>query len=54
MSDDPERLNALASPRATVAGKIRALAAAGVPRADIAASSAWATLDIGVEIILIR
>lgn len=36
MSDDPERLNALASPRATVAGKIRALAAAGVPRADIA------------------
>jgi hypothetical protein len=36
MSDDPERLNALASPHATVAGKIRALAAAGVPRADIA------------------
>jgi hypothetical protein len=36
MTDDPDRLAALASPHATVAGKIRALAAAGVPRADIA------------------
>jgi hypothetical protein len=36
MNDDPERLRTLAAPHATVAGKIRALAAAGVPRADIA------------------
>ena len=36
MTDDPDRLSALASPHATIAGKIRALAAAGVPRADIA------------------
>jgi len=36
MAEDRERLDALARPHATVAGKIRALAAAGVPRADIA------------------
>jgi hypothetical protein len=33
---DRERLDALARAHSTVAGKIRALAAAGVPRADIA------------------
>jgi len=36
MTQDPDRLQALARLHATVAGKIRALAAAGVPRADIA------------------
>jgi hypothetical protein len=36
MTEDADRLNALVRPHATVAGKIRALAAAGVPRADIA------------------
>jgi len=33
---DEDRLDAIARPHATVADKIRALAAAGVPRADIA------------------
>jgi hypothetical protein len=36
MSDDADRLARIAAPHATVAGKIRALAGAGVPRADIA------------------
>jgi hypothetical protein len=36
MTDDTARLGAIARPHATVAGKIRALSAAGVPRADIA------------------
>lgn len=36
MSDDSERLAAIAGRQSTVAGKIRALAAEGVPRADIA------------------
>jgi hypothetical protein len=36
MADDPTRLAALTRGQTTVAGKIRALAAAGVPRADIA------------------
>ena len=36
MADDPDRLRALAAPHATVADKIRALAGAGVARADIA------------------
>jgi len=36
MADDPDRLRALAEPHATVADKIRALAGAGVARADIA------------------
>jgi hypothetical protein len=36
MADDPERLSAITAPHATVADKIRALSAAGVPRADIA------------------
>ena len=36
MSLDPDRLRAIAGPHATVAGKIRALSAAGVARADIA------------------
>jgi hypothetical protein len=36
MPDDRVRLEALARGQTTVAGKIRALAAAGVPRADIA------------------
>ena len=36
MPDDPNRLAAIAAPHATVADKIRALAGAGVPRADIA------------------
>ncbi len=36
MSHDADRLARVAAPHATVAGKIRALAGAGVPRADIA------------------
>ena len=36
MADDADRLARIAAPHATVAGKIRALAGAGVPRADIA------------------
>ena len=36
MSLDTDRLRAIAQPHATVADKIRALSAAGVPRADIA------------------
>ena len=36
MPDEAERLARIAEPHATVAGKIRALAGAGVPRADIA------------------
>lgn len=36
MTDDPVRLAAIANPQPTVASKIRALAAAGVSRADIA------------------
>jgi hypothetical protein len=36
MSDDAQRMQAVAAPHATVAGKIRALAAVGYPRADIA------------------
>jgi hypothetical protein len=36
MADDPERLGAIAARHATVADKIRALASAGVARADIA------------------
>jgi hypothetical protein len=36
MAEDSERLNAIAARHATVADKIRALAGAGVPRADIA------------------
>lgn len=36
MAEDSERMQALAAPHATVADKIRALAAAGYPRADIA------------------
>jgi hypothetical protein len=36
MADDPDRLRAIAAPHATVADKIRALAGAGVARADIA------------------
>jgi hypothetical protein len=36
MTDDRARLEAIANAQATVAGKIRALDAAGVPRADIA------------------
>ena len=36
MADEAERLARIAEPHATVAGKIRALAGAGVPRADIA------------------
>jgi hypothetical protein len=36
MAEDPERLGAIAARHATVADKIRALAGAGVPRADIA------------------
>jgi hypothetical protein len=36
MPDDRERLEALTRSQPTVAGKIRALAGAGVPRADIA------------------
>jgi bifunctional DNA-binding transcriptional regulator/antitoxin component of YhaV-PrlF toxin-antitoxin module len=36
MPDDRDRLDAIANPHATIAGKIRALAAAGLPRADIA------------------
>jgi hypothetical protein len=36
MSDDADRLATIAAPHATVAGKIRALAGAGVSRADIA------------------
>jgi len=36
MADDPDRLNAIAARHTTVADKIRALAGAGVPRADIA------------------
>jgi bifunctional DNA-binding transcriptional regulator/antitoxin component of YhaV-PrlF toxin-antitoxin module len=36
MAEDLDRLDAIARPHATVSDKIRALAAAGVPRADIA------------------
>jgi len=36
VTDESSRLDAIARPHATVADKIRALAAAGVPRADIA------------------
>ncbi|HTX51337.1 MAG TPA: AbrB/MazE/SpoVT family DNA-binding domain-containing protein [Caulobacteraceae bacterium] len=36
MTDETSRLDAIARSRSTVADKIRALAAAGVPRADIA------------------
>ena len=36
MADDSERLSAIAAPHTTVADKIRALAGAGVARADIA------------------
>jgi hypothetical protein len=36
MPDDADRLARIAAPHATVADKIRALAGAGVPRADIA------------------
>jgi hypothetical protein len=36
MADDPARLRAIAAPHSTVADKIRALAGAGVARADIA------------------
>jgi len=36
MADDPYRLRAIAAPHVTVADKIRALAGAGVARADIA------------------
>lgn len=36
MNHEPDRLEAIAGPHATVADKIRALASAGVPRADIA------------------
>ncbi|MFI4935853.1 MAG: AbrB/MazE/SpoVT family DNA-binding domain-containing protein [Caulobacterales bacterium] len=36
MAIDPDRLSEIVRPYATVAGKIRALAGAGVPRADIA------------------
>ncbi|HXQ17860.1 MAG TPA: hypothetical protein VN814_24840 [Caulobacteraceae bacterium] len=36
MAEDPERLAAIAARHRTVADKIRALAGAGVPRADIA------------------
>src|SRR5271170_5269077 len=36
MAEDPERLDAIAARHTTVADKIRALSAAGVPRADIA------------------
>jgi hypothetical protein len=36
MTQDTERLSAIVRPHATVADKIRALAGAGVPRADIA------------------
>ena len=36
MAENPERLGAIAAPYTTVADKIRALAGAGVPRADIA------------------
>src|SRR5580704_10924033 len=36
MAEDPDRLRAIAARHATVADKIRALSAAGVPRADIA------------------
>jgi hypothetical protein len=36
MTSDTDRLGAIVRPHATVAGKIRALSAAGVPRADIA------------------
>src|SRR5476649_533140 len=36
MAEDPERLGVIAARYATVADKIRALAGAGVPRADIA------------------
>lgn len=36
MPDDTDRLARIAAPHATVADKIRALAGAGVPRADIA------------------
>lgn len=36
MPDDPNRMRAISSPHATVADKIRALDAAGYPRAEIA------------------
>jgi hypothetical protein len=36
MADEAERMARIAKPHATVAGKIRALAGAGLPRADIA------------------
>lgn len=36
MADEADRLRSIAAPHATVADKIRALASAGVPRADIA------------------
>lgn len=36
MAEDPERLRTIVEGQTTVAGKIRALAAVGVPRADIA------------------
>jgi hypothetical protein len=36
MTQDPDRLHAIAARQSTVADKIRALAAEGVPRADIA------------------
>ena len=36
MPEDPDRMRSISAPHATVADKIRALAAAGYPRADIA------------------
>src|SRR6201992_1996492 len=36
MPEEADRLASIAAPHTTVAGKIRALAGAGVPRADIA------------------
>jgi hypothetical protein len=36
MSQDPERMRAISAPHGTIADKIRALDAAGYPRADIA------------------
>jgi hypothetical protein len=36
MAGDPDRMRSISAPHATVADKIRALAAAGYPRADIA------------------
>jgi PIN domain nuclease of toxin-antitoxin system len=69
MAEDPDRLSAMAARHASVADKIRALAGAGVARADIArflqldrelslpvltTDRRWKTLDLGLEVTLIR